>query len=143
MTIASSRQHLLLPWTVQEREDPVLEFDHGEGVYFFDRQGRRYLDFLSQLFNCNLGHGNRRVIRVQQFFAPRTRGISKSLAQSLSQQGGEGVRVFATYHVSGVFSGRRVSYWLTSPQNTPVQFFLETAISESRRLENLPIDVCA
>jgi taurine--2-oxoglutarate transaminase len=59
---ASPRRHLLMPWTVQEREDPVLEFDHGDGVCFFDRQGRRYLDFLSQLFHCNLGHGNRRVI---------------------------------------------------------------------------------
>jgi hypothetical protein len=38
----------------QEREDPVLEFDRAEGVYFFDRQGRRYLDFLSQLFHDNL-----------------------------------------------------------------------------------------
>jgi taurine--2-oxoglutarate transaminase len=58
----SPRRHLLLPWTVQEREDPVLEFDTGEGVWFSDRQGRRYLDFLSQLFHGNLGHGNRRVI---------------------------------------------------------------------------------
>jgi taurine--2-oxoglutarate transaminase len=60
--IDSPRRHLLLPWTVQQREDPVLEFDHGEGVYFYDRQGRRYIDFLSQLFHCNLGHGNHRVI---------------------------------------------------------------------------------
>src|SRR5438552_17480660 len=62
----TSRRHLLLPWTVQEREDPLLEFDHGEGAYFFDRQGRRYLDFLSQLFHGNLGHGNRRVIAAIQ-----------------------------------------------------------------------------
>lgn len=62
-TIASSpRRHLFLPWTVQEREESLLEFDHGDGVYFYDRQGRKYIDFLSQLFNCNLGHGNRRVI---------------------------------------------------------------------------------
>jgi len=26
-SVAAPRQHLLLPWTVQEREDPVLEFD--------------------------------------------------------------------------------------------------------------------
>jgi taurine--2-oxoglutarate transaminase len=58
----TQRRHLLLPWTVQEREDPVLEFDRAEGVHFWDRQGRCYLDFLSQLFNCNLGHGNRKVI---------------------------------------------------------------------------------
>src|SRR6516165_9669587 len=65
-SLTSPRQHLLLPWTVQEREDPVLEFERAEGVYFYDRQGRRYLDFLSQLFNCNLGHGNRRVIEAIQ-----------------------------------------------------------------------------
>ncbi|HMF12820.1 MAG TPA: aminotransferase class III-fold pyridoxal phosphate-dependent enzyme [Gemmataceae bacterium] len=66
MTSTQTRQHFLLPWTVQEREDPVLEFDHGDGVYFYDRQGRRYLDFLAQLFNCNLGHGNQRVIEAIQ-----------------------------------------------------------------------------
>ena len=63
-TRASPRSHLLLPWAVQEREDPVLEFDHAEGVYFFDRQGRRYLDFVSQVFHCSLGHGNRRVLEA-------------------------------------------------------------------------------
>src|SRR4029077_6409221 len=72
MTAAiSPRQHILLPWTVQEREDPVLEFDRAEGVYFYDRQGRRYLDFLSQLFHVNLGHGNRRVIAAIQRQAER------------------------------------------------------------------------
>jgi taurine--2-oxoglutarate transaminase len=51
---------------VQEREDPVLEFERAEGVYFYDRHGRPYLDFLAQVFNCNLGHGNRRVIEAIQ-----------------------------------------------------------------------------
>jgi taurine--2-oxoglutarate transaminase len=78
-TVASPRQHLLLPWTVQEREDPLLDFDHGEGVYFFDRRGRRYLDFLSQLFNCNLGHGNRRVIEAIQRQAERACCVSPQL----------------------------------------------------------------
>jgi taurine--2-oxoglutarate transaminase len=62
--LAAPRRHILLPWTVQEREDPVLEVDRAEGVYFWDRQGRRYLDLLAQIFNCNLGHGNRRVIEA-------------------------------------------------------------------------------
>jgi taurine--2-oxoglutarate transaminase len=73
------RRHLLLPWTVQEREDPVLEFDHGEGVYFFDRQGRRYLDFVSQVFHCNLGHGNRRVIEAIQRQTGRACCVSPQL----------------------------------------------------------------
>jgi taurine--2-oxoglutarate transaminase len=78
-TLASPRKNVLLPWTVQEREDPVLEFDRAEGVYFYDRQGRRYIDFLAQLFNCNLGHGNRRVIEAIQRQAERACCISPQL----------------------------------------------------------------
>jgi taurine--2-oxoglutarate transaminase len=89
----SPRRHLLLPWAIQEREDPVLEFDHGEGVYFFDRQGRRYLDFLSQLFHCNLGHGNRRIVEAIRRQAERACCVSpqlvteerQALARELSQ----------------------------------------------------------
>jgi taurine---2-oxoglutarate transaminase len=61
-TAALPRRNLLLPWTIQEREEILMEFDHGDGVYFYDRKGKRYLDFLAEIFNCNLGHGNRRVI---------------------------------------------------------------------------------
>jgi taurine--2-oxoglutarate transaminase len=90
----SPRRHLLLPWTVQEREDPVLEFDRGAGVYFYDRQGRRYLDFLSQLFHVNLGHGNRRVIEAITQQAERACCVSPqvltaeraALAQALAQR---------------------------------------------------------
>src|SRR5690348_9848569 len=78
-TVTCSRRNLFMPWTVQEREDPILEFDHGEGVYFWDRQGRRFLDFLSQLFHCNLGHGNRRVIEAVQRQAERTCCVSPQL----------------------------------------------------------------
>jgi taurine--2-oxoglutarate transaminase len=77
--LAAPREHLLLPWTVQEREDPVLEFDRADGVAFWDRQGRRYLDFLSQLFHCNLGHGNRRVIEAIQRQAEQTCCVSPQL----------------------------------------------------------------
>jgi len=79
-SLASPRRHLLLPWAVQEREDPVLEFDRAEGVYFHDRHGKRYLDFLSQLFNVNLGHGNRRVIQAIQNQAERCCYVSPALA---------------------------------------------------------------
>ena len=73
---AAPRRHLLLPWTIQEREDPVMQFDRAEGVYFFDREDRRYLDFLSQLFHGNLGHGNRRVIEAIQRQAERSCCVS-------------------------------------------------------------------
>src|SRR2546423_1725237 len=78
-TLQSPRSHLLLPWAVQEREDPVLEFDHAEGMYFFDRQGRRYLDFVAQVFHCTLGHGNRRVIEAVARQAERACCVSPQL----------------------------------------------------------------
>src|SRR5437763_16442339 len=78
-TRQSPRSHLLLPWAVQEREDPVLEFDHAEGMYFFDRQGKRYLDFLAQVFHCTLGHGNRRVIEAIQRQAERACVVSPNM----------------------------------------------------------------
>src|SRR5215468_2020707 len=78
-SLAAPREHLVLPWTVQEREDPVLEFDRADGVAFWDRQGQRYLDFLSQLFHCNLGHGNRRVIEAIQRQAERVCCVSPQL----------------------------------------------------------------
>jgi taurine--2-oxoglutarate transaminase len=77
--IAEPRRHLLLPWTVQEREDPVFEFARGEGVYFYDRQGRRYLDLLSQLFHCNLGLNNPRVIEAIQRQAGESCCVSPQL----------------------------------------------------------------
>jgi len=78
-THPSPRRHLLLPWAVQEREDPVLEFDHAEGMYFFDHQGHCYLDFVSQVFHCTLGHGNRRVIEAIVRQAQRACCVSPQL----------------------------------------------------------------
>jgi taurine--2-oxoglutarate transaminase len=77
--LASPREHILLPWAVQQREDPVLEFDRADGVTFWDRQGRRYLDFLSELFHVNLGHGNRHVIAAIQRQAERACCVSPQL----------------------------------------------------------------
>ena len=62
----SNRAHNFFPWTIQATQDQAVEIAGGEGVYFWDSQGKRYLDFISQLFNLNLGHGNRQVIQAIQ-----------------------------------------------------------------------------
>jgi taurine--2-oxoglutarate transaminase len=73
------RRHYVIPWTVQEREDPVLVVSRAEGVYFYDREGRGYLDFLSQLFHCHLGHRHPRVVRALQEQAERLACLSPVL----------------------------------------------------------------
>ncbi len=37
---------------------------HGEGIYLYDTDGKRYLDGCSGAISANLGHGNKRVIQA-------------------------------------------------------------------------------
>lgn len=41
-----------------------LAFDHGSGVYLYDADGNRYLDFFCGLAVTSLGHGHPRVVRA-------------------------------------------------------------------------------
>jgi 4-aminobutyrate aminotransferase-like enzyme len=70
-TPAPRRAHDFIPWAIQATQDNAVEIAGGEGVYFWDSRGKRYLDLLSQLFHLNLGHGNRRVIAAIQEQADR------------------------------------------------------------------------
>ena len=58
-------QHILYTWTAQSSASP-LPIAGGEGACFTDHAGGRWFDFESQVFNCNLGHGDRRVIEAIQ-----------------------------------------------------------------------------
>ncbi len=53
----------LFSWSKQKGIDPIA-VKYGEGVYLYDYEGKRYLDFSSGLMNVNIGHGNQRVTRA-------------------------------------------------------------------------------
>ena len=59
--VALSRKHTFFSWSVQSALDPIA-IDHAEGVYLYTPEGKRILDFNSQLMSVNIGHGDRRVI---------------------------------------------------------------------------------
>ena len=59
--VALSRRHTLFSWSAQAKVNPI-PMARAEGVYFWDPDGKRYLDFNSQLMSVNIGHGDRRVI---------------------------------------------------------------------------------
>ena len=59
--VALSRAHTFFSWSVQSALDPIA-IDHAEGVYLYTPEGRRILDFNSQLMSVNIGHGDRRVV---------------------------------------------------------------------------------
>jgi taurine--2-oxoglutarate transaminase len=50
----------LFSWSKQKGIAPIA-VKYGEGVYLYDHEGKRYLDFSSGLMNVNIGHGNQRV----------------------------------------------------------------------------------
>ncbi|MBF6605767.1 MAG: aminotransferase class III-fold pyridoxal phosphate-dependent enzyme [Chloroflexi bacterium] len=56
-----SREHTFFSWSVQGAVDPIA-IDHAEGIYLYTPDGRRIIDFNSQLMSVNIGHGDRRVI---------------------------------------------------------------------------------
>jgi taurine--2-oxoglutarate transaminase len=51
-------------WRRQELWREPLLIDNAEGVYFFDAEGNRYLDFSSQVMCSNLGHKNPVIIEA-------------------------------------------------------------------------------
>ena len=51
-----------------------------EGIYFWDAEGKRYIDMNSQAMCSNIGHGNRRVIEAIKAQAEELAYVSPSMA---------------------------------------------------------------
>ncbi|MGQ0670391.1 MAG: aminotransferase class III-fold pyridoxal phosphate-dependent enzyme [Actinomycetota bacterium] len=58
-----SKRYTIFDWQAQSKAAPI-PVDHAKGVYFWDVDGKRYLDFNSQLWSVNIGHGDPRVIEA-------------------------------------------------------------------------------
>lgn len=58
--IQDNLDYTLFSWSKQKGLQPIA-IKHGEGVYLYDYDDKRYLDFSSGLMNVNIGHGNQRV----------------------------------------------------------------------------------
>ncbi|OGO26893.1 MAG: hypothetical protein A2W33_04665 [Chloroflexi bacterium RBG_16_52_11] len=60
-----SRQHVFFSWSIQSAVKPI-PVDRGEGIYFWDLDGKRYMDFSSQLMNLNIGYQHPKVVAAIQ-----------------------------------------------------------------------------
>lgn len=59
-TLENSLNYTLFSWSKQAGQNPI-SVKRTKGVYLYDTDGKRYLDFSSQLMNVNIGHGDPRV----------------------------------------------------------------------------------
>lgn len=58
--IQNNQDYTLFSWSKQKGVAPIA-VKYAEGVYLYDYDGKRYIDFSSGLMNVNIGHGNQRV----------------------------------------------------------------------------------
>lgn len=61
--VEKSRAYTFFSWSVQSEVAPI-PIQRAEGVYFWDANGKRYIDFSSQLMNVNIGHQHPRVVEA-------------------------------------------------------------------------------
>ena len=63
--VALSKKHTIFEWSAQAAVDPI-PVARAKGVYFWTPEGKRFIDFNSQLMCVNIGHGDPRVVKAIQ-----------------------------------------------------------------------------
>ncbi len=63
--LSLSKEHVFYTWSAQAKVNPIA-VKRAKGVYFWDVDEKRYLDFNSMTMCVNIGHGNERVIKAMQ-----------------------------------------------------------------------------
>jgi len=63
--VALCRRHTLYEWSAQSKVDPI-PVARAKGVHFWTPEGKRYIDFNSQLMCVNSGHGDERIVKAIQ-----------------------------------------------------------------------------
>ncbi len=59
--VEDAKKYVLYSWSVQDAINPIAVAG-GEGRHFWDYDGKRYLDFASQLVNVSIGHGHPKLV---------------------------------------------------------------------------------
>ena len=62
--VQNHRDHVFYSWVPQAGMTNPIVVDRAEGVHFWDVDGKRYIDFSSQLMNMNIGHGHPKVAQA-------------------------------------------------------------------------------
>jgi taurine---2-oxoglutarate transaminase len=85
--VEDAKRYVLYSWSVQDAIAPI-PVAGAEGRHFWDYDGRRYLDFASQLVNVSIGHQHPRVVAAIKEQADRLCTIGPPMAtESRSQLG--------------------------------------------------------
>lgn len=99
-----SKKYNLHSWSAQGKLNPMV-VTKAEGIYFWDEDGKQYMDMSAQLVNLNLGYGNKAVVQAikdqadsMPFIGPGYAiDVRSEAAKELVELSGlEGAKVFFT-----------------------------------------------
>ena len=79
------KQYVLHSWSVQDQIAP-LPIAGGEGRYFWDHEGNRYLDFASQLVNVSIGYQHPKVVAAIKDQADKLTTIGPPMAHEMRSE---------------------------------------------------------
>jgi taurine--2-oxoglutarate transaminase len=82
---AADRAHVFHSWSAQDLLNPMV-IAGAEGSYVFDYDGKRYLDFSSQMVNTNIGHQHPKVVAAIKAQADRLCTISPQHANDVRSE---------------------------------------------------------
>jgi taurine---2-oxoglutarate transaminase len=61
--VQENREYTMFSWSVQSSSNPI-HLKRGQGVWFWDGDDNRWLDFSSQLINLNVGHQHPKLLEA-------------------------------------------------------------------------------
>src|SRR5437016_7194283 len=77
--VQDAKEYVLYSWSVQNAINPIA-VERAEGRYFYDYDGKAYLDFASQLVNVSIGHSHPKVVQAIKDQAEKLATIGPPMA---------------------------------------------------------------
>jgi taurine--2-oxoglutarate transaminase len=100
--LALDRAHVFHSWSAQAGLNP-LPIAGGEGTYVWDYDGKRYLDFSSQLVNVNIGHQHPKVVAAIQEQAAKLATVAPQHANEARGEAAQRIAGLAPEGMNKVF----------------------------------------
>src|SRR5436305_432459 len=99
--VQDAKDFVLYSWSVQNAINPIA-VERAEGRYFYDYDGKAYLDFASQLVNVSIGHSHPKVVQAIKDQAEKLATIGPPMAtESRSRLGKLLAEVMACFGRTG------------------------------------------
>jgi taurine--2-oxoglutarate transaminase len=97
-----TKRHTIFEWSAQAAVDPI-PVARAKGIYFYTPEGKRFIDFNSQLMCVNIGHGDERVLKAIQDQAAKLAYANPFMATEVRARLGQKLAELTPGDIDGFF----------------------------------------